>query len=227
VIDVGVLVAMAAMSLPFVTSSQGDRSSIDADALPALILLLPIFVITLIPDHTRPIHPIAGWASLALGLAALPYAVVKLLDAGILADTLDGSLGGGAYLLLIGTIITIVGIGIGLYRNLRGLPAGGTPGRSAAFFTRAKSLRAPKQPQRPRKPLPPEDAAEPVAESAPSDGRKPAAPQPEMVIAEEGAAPREVDGATERDVDTTAERADAAIDDHIMSMFEEEDSDGD
>ncbi len=131
VIDVGVLLAMASMSMTFVISTTGDRSALDADAFPVVILLLPIFAVTLIPDHTRPLHPLAAWISLALGLAALPYALVKMLDASILADTLDGSVGFGARLMVIGCIVVLTGIGIGLYRNLRGLPAGGTPGRTS------------------------------------------------------------------------------------------------
>ena len=48
IIDVGVLLTMAAMSLPFVTAAAGDRNSVDADALPVLLLLLPVFLITMI-----------------------------------------------------------------------------------------------------------------------------------------------------------------------------------
>jgi hypothetical protein len=223
VIDVGVLLALAAMSLPFVVSDLGDRSAVDADALPALLLMFPIFLVTLIPDHTRPIHPIAGWVALAFGLAALPYSIVKLLDAGILADTLDGSLGFGAYLLIIGVIIAIAGIGIGLYRNLRGLPTGGTPGRSKAYTTRSSTLRAPgtARPQRGERKAPSASQSTasgeaPVAASATATAES-SAPQPEIIAADAAPAREAAD-----DPSSTAERADAAIDDHIMAMFDED-----
>jgi hypothetical protein len=128
VIDVGVILVMAAMSLPFVQADTGNRSSVAADALPALILVLPIFAITLIPDHTRPIPRPLGWASLVLGLAAFPYAVVKFFDAGVLADTLGGTVGMGARLLVFGTFVVVAGIAVGLTRLAMNLPSGGTPG---------------------------------------------------------------------------------------------------
>jgi len=126
IIDAGVLIAMAAMSMPFVTTDGADRSSVAADALPVVILLAPIFLITMIPDHSRPIPTPLGWLSLILGVAAFPYAIVKYLDAGALAETLGGDIGFGARLLIFGTFVTIVGIGVGLARNVLRLPSGGT-----------------------------------------------------------------------------------------------------
>jgi hypothetical protein len=126
IIDVGVLLAMAAMSLPFVTAPDGDRNAVDADALPVILLLLPIFLITMIPDHTRPLPTPLGWAALVLGIAALPYAVVKYIDADTLADTLGGDVAFGARLIVLGTFVTVVGIAIGLARNMLHLPQGGT-----------------------------------------------------------------------------------------------------
>lgn len=229
VIDVGVLIALAAMSVPFVTSPVGDRSGLNADALPALLLLLPIFVVTLIPDHTRPLHPALGWASLAFGLAALPYALVKMLDAAILADTLDGSVGLGSRLLLAGCFVTLVGISIGIYRSLRGLPAGGTPGRNASFRTRSKSLTAPGAKERvdSEKPAPTSAPAKrptrlmPAAEEPQKQHPDKPAPggQPEIVFPDTGAVAREAAPEPADDVLDTAERADAALDDHLMSMF--------
>lgn len=239
VIDVGVLIAMASMSLPFVEAEAGNRSALQADAFPALLLLLPIFAVTLIPDHTRPLHPIVGWTSLMLGFAALPYAFVKMLDAGILADTLDGSVGLGARLLLLGCVVTLVGIGIGLYRSVRGLPAGGTPGRSAVYRTggKAKTDAAGPDPKEPRrrktreKPKRGDDQRPTVAaEASPAPTRiAPAAPpgQPEIVFPDTGAVAREAEPDLGDDMLDTAERADAALDDHLMSMFGPPDADGD
>jgi len=142
VIDVGVLLAMASLSLDFVTGPGISRSAVQADALPAVALLLPIFLITLIPDHTRPLPRPLGWASLILGLAAFPYAIVKHLDASVLAETLDGSVAIGARLLVFGTFVTLVGIAIGLTRSFLGLPTGANPARrDAGHATQPKPAR--------------------------------------------------------------------------------------
>jgi len=136
VVDVGMLIVMAGMSLPFVTTPGGNRSSVFLDALPTLFLLAPIFLITLIPDHTRPIPRILGWVSLVLGLAAFPYSIVKYLDSSVLAGTLGGSVGMGAGLLVFGTLVSLVGIGIGLTRSFLGLETGGVPGGHRSLRTR-------------------------------------------------------------------------------------------
>ena len=144
IIDTGVLIAMAAMSMPFVTTDGADRSSVATDALPVIILLAPVFLITMIPDHSRPMPTSLGWLSMILGIAAFPYAVVKYLDAGALAETLGGRIGFGARLLIFGTFVTIVGIGVGLARNLLRLPSGGTyPGRRAAPARKAPPQQTP------------------------------------------------------------------------------------
>ena len=126
VIDAGVLLVLAAMSLPFVTAEDFGQRAVAADALPALLLILPIFVITLLPDHTRPIPTALGWLSLLLAATALPYAVVKYFDASTLAGTLRGGVGMGARILVLGAFVTLGGIVLGLVRNFLGLPAAGT-----------------------------------------------------------------------------------------------------
>jgi predicted lipid-binding transport protein (Tim44 family) len=148
--------------------------------LPVIILLAPVFLITMIPDHSRPIPTPLGWLSLILGIAAFPYAIVKYLDAGALAETLAGDIGFGARLLIFGTFVTIVGIGVGLARNLLRLPSGGTyPARRPAPDRKAPSQESPRrqatQRQTPR-PRPPQ-AGKGVAGSA-SSGTDPATPRP-------------------------------------------------
>jgi hypothetical protein len=160
-----VLLAMASLSFAFVTSPSGNRTALQADALPAVALLLPIFLITLLPDHTRPLPRPLSWASLVLGLAAFPYAIVKHLDASVLADTLGGSVGIGARLLVFGTFVTLLGIGIGLTRTFLGLPTGAHPSRPR-----------PAQAARPR-PAPVENTA--AARNVPTETeRRPDTPQP-------------------------------------------------
>lgn len=132
IIDAGVLIAMGAMSMAFVTTGGADVDSLTADALPVIFLLAPVFLVTMLPDHTKPIPTAPAWVALALGMAALPYAVVKYLDAANLATTLGGSVGIGPRLLVFGTFVTLVGIGIGLAGDMLKLPSGATyPARPA------------------------------------------------------------------------------------------------
>lgn len=214
VTDVGVLLVLGAMSLPFVTSAAGNRSAMALDAFPTLVLVAPIFVVTLIPDHTRPLPRSVGWGALVLGLAALPYALVKYLDAAVLADTLDGSVGMGARLLVFGTFVTVVGIGIGMTRGWMGLPSGGTPGRRAAIRTRQApktggtmpQARTPAAAGAPRSPAPARTATAPAEESpfggplfdsleVPAVKKDEPAPQPQptIVFDQDGAADRVAD----------------------------------
>jgi hypothetical protein len=248
VIDVGVLLAMAAMSMPFVSVPGGDRSALTADALPAVLLLLPIFIVTLIPDHTRPLHPVLGWASMVLALAALPYAFVKMLDARVLADTLGGSMGPGPTVLLAGCVVTLVGIGIGIVRDLFGKPSGGTPQRNSAYETKRSRERTQRSgaPNRASSAgakaaagnastadegptrivagtaVPePADAAAPAEQPAGAAGPDPMSAQPEIVFPDTGAVAREAepeDSASD-DLMDTAERADVAMTESLLSMF--------
>jgi hypothetical protein len=215
IINLGVLIALGSMSLAFVESPAGDRSSMEADALPALLLLIPIFLITLIPDHTRPIPNPLGWLALVLGTAAFPYAVVKFLDATTLAETLEGTVGLGARLLVFGTFVTVLGIAVGLARNMLRLPTGGTYPASR----RRPRLRAPTTPPRsnavtesgagpepaPRQAAAPEGAADPVTSPGSSTDTRTtpsgeAAPRAERV-------PRSGRAAAERARRADAERA--------------------
>lgn len=275
VIDVGVLLAMAAMSMTFVSAPGDDRSALAADALPAVLLLLPIFAVTLIPDHTKPLHPMLGWGSMVLALAALPYAFVKMLDARVLAETLGGSMGFGPVLLLLGCLVTLAGIGIGIVRDLMGWPSGGTPQRRSTYETKRKpgggrshgpSARndatrvapaasgAAESPTRVEgagteaptriveRPRPTPDAApRPAAGEAPVRRTPPPAAQtreqpptkppstrpaePEILFPDTGAVAREAepeDDVPDGQLDT-AERADAALTESLMSMFDVDD----
>lgn len=188
VVDVGVLIVMAAMSLPFVNAPSGERSAVLLDALPTVLLLAPIFGITLVPDHTRPIPRILGWFSLVLGLAAFPYSIAKYADASLTADTLGGSVGTGAALLVFGSFVTLVGIGIGLARSFIGLESGGYPGRRRAVSTRRQRHNSapPKDTISEGSPFAPDAAGaldsspdDPAAApGAPEPARRPGHPQP-------------------------------------------------
>jgi hypothetical protein len=140
VVDVGVLITLGAMSLRFVNGGTSNVHSVGADALPALLLLIPVFVITLIPDHSRPIPAPLGWLALLFGIAAFPYAIIKHIDAATIADAVGGSVGLGARLLIVGTGITLIGIVLGLARGIMRLPQGGAyPTRPPAPTVSRKS----------------------------------------------------------------------------------------
>ncbi len=162
VIDLGVLFVLASLSLTYVAAPGGDRSAMALDALPALLLVAPIFAVTLLPDHTRPLPRPVAWGALVLGLAAFPYAVVKYFDAVVLADTLGGSLALGVRLLVFGAFVVIVGVVIGLLRSWMGLSSGGSPTRSTARPQRSPGAAAHRSRTEPR-PTP----ARAVAESSP------------------------------------------------------------
>jgi hypothetical protein len=159
VIDIGVLLVLGAMSLPFVSAEGFGQRSVAADALPALLLMLPIFVITLLPDQSRPVPTLFGWLSLVLAATALPYAIVKYLDASSLAHTVGGGVGAGAWMLVAGGFVTLAGIVYGLVRALLHLPVGGTyparPESPAAAPVRRVSAGAPASPPPAAPPRPP------------------------------------------------------------------------
>lgn len=179
VIDVGVLITLGAMSLRFVNGGAASYHSVAADALPALLLLIPVFAITLIPDHTRPIPPAFGWPALLLGIAAFPYAIIKHIDAATIADTVGGSVGLGARLLIVGTGVTLLGIAIGLTRGVMHLPQGGaypaTPPKPTVSSPAATGRRPP-SPDPSTRTAPPSPSGEGTARPRPPKAPRPILP---------------------------------------------------
>lgn len=116
VVDVGVLLVLGAMSLPFVVGEDFRQRALAGDGLVALLLVAPIFVMTVLPDQSGPLPRPLALASLVLGGAALPYTVVKYLDASTLAGTVQGSVGMGARVLVIGASTVLGGLALGLVR---------------------------------------------------------------------------------------------------------------
>ena len=136
VIGAGLLIVMVAMNLPFVTlSGSAVRDAIGADGLPVLLLLAPVFLATLIPDHTRPLPAVIAWPALGLAAVALPLAVVKYLGAANLAATLGGGVGFGARLLVFGALVAATGVALGLALNILGDPVSAHSGRPAPSRT--------------------------------------------------------------------------------------------
>jgi hypothetical protein len=123
VIDVGVLLVLGALSLSFVTAEGFHQRSVAGDGLPALFLVLPVFVMTLLPDQSRPLPPALAWPATALAAVALAYSVLKYLDASTLAGTLRGSVGVGARVLVMGAFTVLAGTVLTLVRSLLPSPA--------------------------------------------------------------------------------------------------------
>lgn len=216
---------LGAMSLPFVSAPH--RSAMALDALPTLLLIAPVFAITLIPDHTRPLPRPVAWASLVLGMTALPYAVIKYLDAAVLADTLGGRVGVGARVLVFGAFVVIVGIALGLTRSWLGLATGGNPVRRTAIRTTPGPPAAPHRaapaaptgspdpaPPTPRpSPVPPEQPVRPTrarAEQSPFgdplfDSLEVPATRADEVAPSQPGLVFDIDGAAERRGDDTPE----------------------
>jgi hypothetical protein len=116
VVDVGVLLVLGAMSLPFVVGEDFRQRALAGDGLVALLLVAPVFLMTVLPDQSRPLPRPLAVASLLLAGAALPYTAVKYLDASTLAGTVQGSVGMGARVLVIGAFTVLAGLVLGLVR---------------------------------------------------------------------------------------------------------------
>jgi hypothetical protein len=116
VICVGSLLALGSMSLPYVRLAGTERGALALDTLPVLILLVPIVVMTMVPDHASALPRTAGLVAAALALLALPLSVVKLLDSVVLAETLEGAVGPGPWALVVGCLTVAAGIALGLLR---------------------------------------------------------------------------------------------------------------
>lgn len=208
VIAAGTLMALGALSLAFVSGPGARRGAMALDALPALLLLLPAFAGAMVPDHTRPPERVHALVGAGFTLVAVPYALVKLLDASILAESLGGSMAAGPWLLLVGAIVVAVGLALTLLRpHAAPVTLRADRGRSEAprqhRGTGSPTRRAPSRlTENPfGEPLfdslevvvPPQSAVEPEAEEAPTSG----AARPDIIVFDaENAVPRRADDET-------------------------------
>jgi hypothetical protein len=185
VICLGLILVLGAMSLSFVGGEGVRRDSIQADALPCLLLLLPAFVASLLPNRAAPVDSRPGWIALAAATTAFAYSLVVEFSATAQASSLGGSTGAGGLLLLFGTLVTAGGAGLGLIWEPAGWPITApqpTPPASADSQTsqagpspRGRSLRRPAMTTAgARSSAPPTAPYEsPVADSRPAPAQKP------------------------------------------------------
>lgn len=175
VIDLGALLVLAAMSLPFVTAEGFHQRSLAGDGLVALLLVAPVFVMTVLPDQSRPLPRPLAWVSLGLAGVALPYAVLKYLDASTLAGRLQGSVGMGVRVLVVGASLVLAGLVFGMVRaHFRPAEAAPEPdpAQAPAARPRAASTRVP-APAPTRAPLSGRSAAGPDPAARPFPRLKP------------------------------------------------------
>lgn len=124
VIGVGALIVIGALSLPYLTTPDGPRSRTVTEAIIIVALLAPVFLLILVPDHSRPLNQRLGIAATATGFVGMLFAVVRLLDAHTLARATSGSVGIGPWLLVAGWIVTEAGVVYGLFaQDLTPAPA--------------------------------------------------------------------------------------------------------
>lgn len=114
--------ALAGLSLSFVSSGAGARPWSLRDGVVLLGLLAPLVVLTVLPDRSRPLSPAHRLIGSALLLLAIPYALIKVLEAVTLARALGGSIGFGPWLVLAGVSAAAVGVGLGWRHPTEHLP---------------------------------------------------------------------------------------------------------
>jgi hypothetical protein len=190
VVDAGVLLVLGSMSLPFVTAEAFRQRAVAGDALPALFLVVPVFIMTLLPDQSRPLPAPLAWASLALAGAALPYTVVKYLDASTLAGTLQGTVGIGARILVMGTFVVLAGLALGLIRGLFHTPeAAPFPDEEAAGALASTAAPSRARPASAAGAVSGAGAASPAGRPGPATGSGVPQPQPTVAAARGAGAP--------------------------------------
>jgi hypothetical protein len=126
-IGLGLILVLGAMSLSFVGGAGIRRDSIQADALPSLLLVLLAFAISLLPDRRTPVRSLQAWLALAGATTAFAYSVVVELDAVAQASSLGSGPGAGGLLLIFGTLVAAAGATLGLVWERAGWPMAGPP----------------------------------------------------------------------------------------------------
>jgi hypothetical protein len=178
----GLILVLGAMSLPFVAGEGLRRDSLQADALPALLLLLPALVISLLPDLGAPVRSRSAWVALAGATTAFAYSLVVELNAAAQASSLGAGTGAGGLLLAFGTLVTATGVALGLVWEKAGWPVSAPPAASTASTTAGRERSVPPAPTlRSQRPLPttarsPRPAPPPPPERTAETGRR--APSP-------------------------------------------------
>jgi hypothetical protein len=105
---IGVALTGGALALPFVTFPiLGTTNGIEGDAWPIMILLGPVAVLALLGDRREGHRTPIAVAVVALSCGAVVFAVAKLADAAKAADTANGSIGAGSWVMIITAVATV------------------------------------------------------------------------------------------------------------------------
>ena len=119
VATLGVLAAAVSLALPFVTFPGMDGiGGIEGAAWPVMLLLCPVLLLLGTGDRIEaPSLPVASMAT-GLAVGALVFAIVKLADSSMAASDAGGSVGPGAWFLVIGAAVTVTGAALGFSRRI-------------------------------------------------------------------------------------------------------------
>jgi hypothetical protein len=115
----GVVLGAASVPLTFATlPPEGPVGGIDGQAWPAMLFLVPILLMAITGDRREapPIWSAVGAAMLAAG--CLAFAAVKVVDAWMAAADVSGSVGPGAWMLVVAAIVTAAGAALGFSRRI-------------------------------------------------------------------------------------------------------------
>jgi hypothetical protein len=115
----GIAISAVALALPFVTvTGLGTIGGVAADAWPALIPGGALALVTLTGDRREAPATWVAAAGCLLGAGMLAFALVKLADARTAVAEAGGSLGVGAWVMVAGAGIALVGAAAGFSRRL-------------------------------------------------------------------------------------------------------------
>jgi hypothetical protein len=117
---IGALAATAALWLPYVElEGLGAMNGFEADAWPAVALLTPAVLIAVIGDRRESPGTAATAAAVVVGLAALGFGIVKLIDAATAASDAGGSPGPGAWVVSGALLVAAAGTWAGIGTRIR------------------------------------------------------------------------------------------------------------
>lgn len=124
IILIGYALAAAALALPYLSAPLiGHVNGVEGDAWPVLLFLFPAALLALAGDRGEGFGPVSAVIAIVSCSVALLFAVAKVADAADAADLAraasgDGSIGMGAWALVVTTLVTIGGCVAALSRRV-------------------------------------------------------------------------------------------------------------
>lgn len=104
----GAALTGASLLLPWVTfPAQGAINGVRGDAWPVMILLGPVMLVAVVGDRREGHRLPWGVVVITLACAAVVFSVAKLADASRAAGTAGGSVGAGAWVMVVTALATL------------------------------------------------------------------------------------------------------------------------